>query len=111
MKVNGRKHVGESRMTEKVLEQFITDLEEPKRAIGSVLAKYHELGQSHWLGGDLGNGHFAVPKPRVREAFANLRDAQYAIDQAEHQLAMFSVNSGEPYCGCLAKEVLHEQGE
>lgn len=60
------------------------DMETAREAVLALLARHHELGQIHWLGGD----DDSVPDPAVKEAFDLYHQAVRLMDRAQHTLVM-----------------------
>lgn len=52
------------------------------------LARWHNAGQSEWLGGDTKTGRSYEPPARIKAAFKKMSDAMHAASSASHELTM-----------------------
>ena len=74
---------------DEVVWNIVKDSEQAKLALGVLQARYHDLGQTHWMGSD----SYDTPHPTMDEAHRLWRLAYKALEHAEHVLIMTSIGS------------------
>lgn len=81
------------------VEQLLAEIDAVIPAVGQVLARHHEMGQAHWLGGSMTDGTWSteVLQPRIAAAFNYLYDASAVLGRASHELAMLTLE-GDDAC-------------
>ena len=72
------------------LERFMEELKALRRKVLQIDARYHEMGQSHWLGGSIDEDAYESPHPTVQQAFKVLDTASRDIDTVMGQLLILS---------------------
>lgn len=76
------------------VEKMMEDADEVTRTASQWLARWHNYGQSHWLGGDLKHGKSWSPPARVKAAFKKMNEAMHAAQSASHELGMLYIEIG-----------------
>lgn len=64
------------------------DATEVSEMAGQWLARWHNAGQSEWLGGDTKTGRSYSPPARIKAAFKKMSEAMHAASSASHELVM-----------------------
>lgn len=72
---------------------FSEDIDAAKASVLQILARWHDAGQSHWLGGAAEDDNHETPSDRISAAFKALRDAADALSEASHQAIMDALQS------------------
>jgi len=75
--------------------RFAEDIEAAKDAVWTVLSRYHDAGQTRWLGGSRDADAYEAPAPAIERTFKKLRAAADALADASHEMIMYSVQEAE----------------
>jgi hypothetical protein len=78
--------------------RFANDIDDAAAALDQVMARWHEVGQSHWTGGSLNapGEQNDAPAPREQAIFAALREARKVLSQAGHEAIMHGIELAFP---------------